>query len=206
MTRPVFAAAAIAATLALAAPAAAECLTDADLTRGIVARFENGDTTLMRRMNDGYLTIREEYSDGSTPMLFRAHRGIYFVEEGEAATGGGFAPGSELQVIFKTDPALLPDPLPGITWEGPTTNVFADGATRDETVTIRYSDAPPLDLSGCSYEAVRAHIRYDWGDEGGMELSYLYLPEVTTAVITSNHFDGEPPNTTIPVALERYSK
>ncbi|WP_373353094.1 hypothetical protein [Pseudoroseicyclus sp. CXY001] len=190
----------------IAGTAGAECLSAADLGRGVVARFENGDFTVMRRQADGYLTIEENYVDGTPPTRFRAHRGIYFVAEGESDGNGGIVPGTGLEVVFEVDPARLPEPLPGVAWEGPTVNVFDDGSTRNEVMSVHFSAAPPLTLSGCDYEVIRAEIRYDWGPDGGAELTYLYLPEVTTAVILSNQFDGDDLFTTTPVGLERHSK
>ncbi|MGZ9809703.1 hypothetical protein ACXN5S_04505 [Pseudoroseicyclus sp. H15] len=190
----------------LASVAGAECLDSSDLTRGVVVRFENGDYTISRRQGDGYLGMEEHYANGGAPMYFRAHRGIYFVEEGEASPTGGTVAGTGLTIDFPTDPAILPEPLPGVSWEGQTVNLFDDGSTRDERVTIRYSEAPPITLSDCSYEAVRADIRYDWGDQGGLDLAYLYLPEVKTAMILSSQFDGDVMSETRPVGLERYTK
>lgn len=189
-----------------ASPAFALCLTSADLDRGIVVRFESGDSATMRRQGDGYLQIDEAYASGNPTTRFRAHRGIYFVEEFELGANGQPVPGTRLQIEFPFDPAILPDPLPGLTWTGQTVNVFDDGSTRNETTSVRFTAGGTLRLSDCDYEVIHADLRYDWGAEGGLTLRYEYLPAVQTAILISSQFDGDAVLTNQPIALQRMGK
>lgn len=192
---------ALAVLLSGASPAFAQCLTSADLARGVVVGFQSGDRTFMRMMEDGYLQIDETYADGSPTIRFRAHRGIYFTEEYELGANGQPAPGSRLVIEFPVNPAKLPEPAPGAGWTGQTTNVFEDGYRRAETTTFTYTAAPSITLSGCTYDAVNADLRYDWGTEGGLTLRYVYLPALQTAILLSNQFDGDQLASTTPVSL-----
>ena len=185
---------------------AAQCVTDADLARGIQVEFANGDTTTHRRLNDGYIEVVERYTDGNPPIRFRSHRGVYFTEEIELDPNGQGVPSSLLRVEFPQDPATLPDPRPGVNWEGQTMNVFADGGRRPETFIAAFSEGPTLALSGCDYASVQLDLRYDWGADGGLSLVYYYLPTVGTAIIRSNQFDGDTMNETEAVAISRMSK
>jgi hypothetical protein len=190
----------------LAGPLTAQCVTSADLSRGVTVQFENGDFTVSQRRDGGYLEVTEYYNNGDNPIQFRAHRGIYFVQEFEIDSQGNPVPGTLLDIEFQTDPSRLPDPTPGVYWEGPTVNIFEGGGTRDEITSVRYSDMPDVTLSGCTYDAVRADLRYDWGPDGGLSLAYVYLPEVGTAYILSNQFDGSDLNTTTAVSIGLRSK
>ncbi|MBL4811857.1 MAG: hypothetical protein JKX69_05730 [Rhodobacteraceae bacterium] len=194
------------ASMAMVGGAQAQCLTDADLTRGVTVRFSAGDYTKVRRLSDGYLRLEEHYDDGAPPMFFRAHRGVYFVQEYELDGNGQEVPGTRLDIEFQIDPARLPDPLPGLSWEGASVNVFADGGRRNEVTSVRFYETDDMELSGCVYETVGVDLRYDWGVDGGLSLSYVYLPAVGTAIILSNQFDGDERNSTTPISLERTTK
>lgn len=196
----------LALALLAAAPASAACLDESDLGRGVVVTYANGDSTLMRRGADGYVGVEERYANGDPTMRLRAHRGIYFVGEVQLDERGAEVPGSRLEVRFAEDPATFPDPAPGVTWTGRGVNVFADGAERPETTTATFSAAPPLTLGDCTYEAVTADLRYDWGPDGGLTLRYLFLPEIGTGIILSNQFDGGELNETVPVSLTLATK
>jgi len=190
-----------AAAAVLAGPAMSQCLTAADLSRGVVVGFESGDRTIMRRMSDGYLQIDETYANGDPTMRFRAWKGIYFTEEFELGSNGQAVAGTRLVIEFPVDPMSLPEPFPGMAWSGQTTNVFDDGFRRPETTSFNFVQSGPISLSGCSYDTVTANLRYDWGADGGLNLQYLYLPAMQTAILLSNQFDGEGMATTTPVTL-----
>lgn len=179
----------------------AQCVTQNDLGRGVVVTFDTGDRTITRARGDGVLQVDETYLNGAPTRRFLARHGVYFLEEFEVAANGGQVPGTRLVIEFPLDPARLPLPAPGTSWTGQTVNVFEDGATRAETTTIAFSDAPDITLGACTYEAVQADLRYDWGAEGGLTLSYLYLPAVGAAVLMSNQFDGGERITSVPVDL-----
>ena len=198
--------AAMIAATGFALPAAAECLDETALSRGLTIRYEGGDYTTIRRTGGGYQLVDEYYSSGDPPYRYRAHRGIYFVEEFEPDANGRPVAGSRLVVEFEVDPATLPEPAAGVTWQGRTTNVFDDGTTRAEDVTIVFEAGPPLRVTGCDYQALSSRVRYDWGDEGALSLTYAYLPAIGTAVLLGSQFDGDDSLTFVPLALERASK
>ena len=181
----------IAALLAVSAgPALSECLDAADLGRGIVVTYVNGDVTTMRRVSDGTVQVDETYADGTQPMRFRAQRGIYFLEEHGVLPDGAPVPGTRLEIAFAQDPETLPLPADGIAWTGETTNIFENGTQRAETMSIAFTAAPPVLLSGCAYQTLDTDLRYDWGADGGITLEYLYLTELGVGIVISNHFDG----------------
>jgi len=192
-----------AAGLALVSGAAsAQCLSAADLGRGIFVTFDNGDTALSRRGADGYLHIEEHYYDSDAYFVFRAHRGVYFVEEFEVDANGTPYAGTHLRTEFPVDPARLPTPAPGGSWSGISTNIFEDGYRRSETTSYEFSAAEPITLSGCTYEVVRTDVSYDWGVEGSMTLYYMFLPALDATILITSHFDGNLPMTAYPVSIE----
>lgn len=186
--------------------AQADCLGPGDLSRGIVVEYQNGDRTTIRRSGDGTHLIEERYASDTAPWMLRAWHGIYFVEEWEISPDGTRVPGTTLEVEFPIDPARFPPPLPGLIWEGQTTNLFEDGTSRPEMTTLRFSEGAPLTISGCTYTTVQSDLRYDWEDEGGLSLRYLYLEELGTAILEWSAFDDEEPVPLVPVSLVRASK
>lgn len=186
--------------------AGAECLGPGDLTRGVVVEYQTGDTTTIRRIGDGTHLIEERYASGEAPWTLRAWHGVYFVEEWQVDAAGNRVPGTTLMVEFPVDPARFPPPLPGLGWTGQTINRFDDGTQREETTILRFSEGAPLTLSGCTYATIRAELRYDWGEEGGLDLRYLYLEELGTAILEWSELDGEETAPLVPVSLVRASK
>ncbi len=191
------------AILALAAsPAFSQCLTSADLAQGITVTFQSGDHTTTRSMPDGSLQVDESYANGNPTIRFTAWKGVYFTEEFELGADGAPVPGTRLVIEFPVTPAKLPVPAAGGSWSGNTTNVFSDGYRRPEATTITFAAGAPITLSGCTYDTVASTLRYDWGQEGGLTLHYLYLPQVGLAILQDNQFDGEAMSTTLAVAME----
>ena len=184
----------------------AECLGSEDLTRGVVVAYQTGDTTTIRRTGDGTHLIEERYASGDAPWMLRAWHGIYFVEEWQIDAAGQREPGTTLVVEFPIDPARFPAPLPGLGWTGQTVNRFDDGTSREETTILRFSQGEPLELSGCTYSTILAELRYDWGEEGGLDLRYLYLEELGTAILQWSEFDDEETAPLVPVSLGRATK
>lgn len=198
---------AVALALVLSGGAAfAQCLTAADLGRGIVFGYDGGNVTTVRRLNDGTQEIVERYADGGNPIRFVAVHGIYFTQEFEIDAANRPVPETRLDILFPVDPLGLPRPVPGGGWQGNTVNVFEDGYRRDEVTTIAFSAAPVRTISGCDYDSVRADLRYDWGDEGGLTLVYHYLPALDTAYVASSSFDGDTATEDHPVSLTLMTK
>ncbi|MCC5975841.1 MAG: hypothetical protein JJT81_17585 [Rubellimicrobium sp.] len=197
----------LAATFVCAAAiAGADCIGTADLSRGIVVTFDNGDSTQMQRMGDGLIELLEIYADGGSTWWFRARHGIYFVEEAELDPQGNPYPGSQLVIDFGMDLSGLPVPVAGESWSGETVNIFDDGYRRPEVASYIFSADGPLVLDGCEYEVVRADVRYDWEDEGGMTLHYSFLPALGTAILIASQMDGDEELVAHPVAIERLRK
>jgi len=191
------------AALAFAAsPAFSQCLTSADLAQGITVTFQAGDYTVTRAMPDGSLQVDESYVNGNPTVRFTAWKGVFFTEEHEIGPDGAAIPGTRLVIEFPVNPAKLPAPVAGGSWSGNTTNVFEDGYRRPEATTITFAAGAPITLSGCTYDTVASTLRYDWGQDGGLTLHYLYLPQVGLAILQDNQFDGEAMSTTQAVAME----
>lgn len=186
-----------AALLLAASPAFSQCLTSADLAQGITVGFQSGDHTVTRSLPDGSLQVEEYYVNGNNPVRFTAWKGVYFTEEVEIDATGQPVPGTRLVIEMPVNPQKLPVPTPGGSWSGNTTNLFEDGYRRPEATTITFAAGAPLTLSGCTYETVQSTLRYDWGQEGGLTLHYLYLPQVGMAILQDNQFDGEAMSTTV---------
>ena len=183
----------------------ADCRTAADLGRGVVVGYGNGDVNILQRRSDGYIMVDEQPASG-VALRLRAHRGLYFVEEYEPGPDGAPLAGTYTRIDFDEDPATLPTPVPGASWDGRTRIVSADGSGRDERASYRFAAADPIVLSGCSYDVVRVDVRYDWGDQGGMSLIYAYLPALGSAVLISSQVDGSALRVAQPVTLARVSK
>lgn len=190
----------------LASPVVAECFDATALTRGLTVRYENGDYTTIRRTGDGYQQIDEHYIEDGTVMRFRAHRGVYFVEEFEPDANGQPVEGTRLTVEFEVDPATLPQPAAGVEWTGTNTNIFDVGSPRPEVATVSFAAAPSINLTGCDYEVVRTNVQYDWGDEGWLRLEYAFLPAIGTTLLLKSQFEGEEAFAYAPVQLEAASK
>ena len=193
------------AAFSLAGAASAECFGPDDLTRGLSMEYESGDVTTIRRIGDGTHLVREDYVSGDPSWALRAHHGVYFVEEWQIE-GEGRAAGSGLSIEFPIDPALLPVPVPGLSWQGQTTNYFESGGSRPESTSITFTDGGQLTISDCTYNIVNAGLVYDWGDEGSLNLRYIYFTEIGTAFLLHSEFDNETKAPQVPLALVRATK
>lgn len=180
----------------LAAPVAAQtgCITQRDLSRGIEVAFATGEVFTLRRTGNGYIETLEDYRDGSNPILLTGRYGVYIFEEYEVENGAE-VPGSSIKIDFMGAEVDLPRPAPGVSWAGPTLNVFPDGGTRPERFSARFVAGSPLVVDGCSYDVIEGQLRYEWPQDstGGMTLVYHYIPQWGAAYLSQSYFDTEDP-------------
>jgi hypothetical protein len=198
---------AIAAVLTAPVAAHAVCYDASDLGRGLVVSFSNDNTVIMRRNNAGLVEVTETYGDDDpNDTLYTGPHGLYFIEEVNTVNGVRDEP-SRLEIDFTPAGGLPPAPTLGLSWRGPTLNIFADGASRDEIYSVDINSTRSYELSGCTYEAYVVRVRYEWpGEDGGFGLEYAYLPAIGSAFLVSSAVDDKsiPPNR--PVSLTRAVK
>ncbi|MEJ6398616.1 hypothetical protein [Yoonia sp. 208BN28-4] len=184
----------------------AACFDTSDLGRGLVVTFEDGNQVFMQRTGTGDVAVRETYNNDDYDTLYTGPYGLYFREEVDVLNGV-IQPASRLQIDFSVGDSFPPEPAIGVSWSGPTVNIWTDGNTRDEIYSVKISDKTTYDISGCTYEALIAQVRYEWPNEGGgFGLEYAYLPAIGSAFLLSSAVDDGsiPPN--VPASLERMSK
>jgi len=182
--------------------AAAACLNEEDMRRGVIVTFENESSVAMRRTDTGLVEVTETYASEGLTIQFRGEHGIYFTEE---VTMRAAQPqqDSRLEIVFDTTHADLPSPEVGTFWSGNTINVFPDGDMRSELYDVFFLDAPKTKLSGCEYETIHAVVEYRWPtDEYGVSLLYAYLPALDTAYILSSSSALAQTSVNVPVAIE----
>jgi len=193
---------AAAVTGAIASPAAAACLNEEDMRRGVIVTFENQSSVALRRTDAGLVEVTETYASEDLTIKFTGQHGLYFTEE---VTMKAARPqdASRLEIVFDTSEEELPAPEAGTFWSGSTINIFADGVTRSELYDIFFLEAPDTQLSGCAYETIHAVVEYRWpSDEYGVSLLYAYLPALDAAYILSSSSPSATALLNVPVAIE----
>ena len=186
----------------MAGVAAAGCLNEEDMRRGIVVTFDNQSSVAMRRTETGLVEVTETYAAEDLTIKFTGEHGIYFTEE---VTMKAARPedASRLEIIFDTTSAELPEPEVGTFWSGETLNVFADGDIRSEKYDVFFLEAPKTRLSGCEYETIHAVVEYRWPtDDYGVSLLYAYLPALDAAYILSSSSALATTSVNRPIAIE----
>lgn len=182
--------------------AAAGCLNEEDMRRGIVVTFENQSSVAMRRTQMGLVEVTETYAAEDLTIKFTGQHGLYFTEE---VTLRAARPenASRLEIVFDTSAAPLPEPAIGTFWSGSTTNIFPDGVQRSELYDVFFLEAPVTRISGCDYETIHTIVEYRWpSDDYGVSLLYAYLPALDTAYILSSSSALSEVGVNIPVAIE----
>jgi hypothetical protein len=182
--------------------AAAACLNEEDMRRGIIVTFENQSSVAMRRTVQGLVEVTETYAAEDLTIKFTGQHGLYFTEE---VTLRAAQPedASRLEIVFDEASAALPEPAVGTFWSGSTTNIFPDGVQRSELYDVFFLDAPVTRISGCDYETIHAIVEYRWpSDDYGVSLLYAYLPALDTSYILSSSSALAETGVNIPVAIE----
>lgn len=192
----------------LTAPSAAlaTCFDASDLGRGLIVTFEDGNTVSMTRTNTGDIAVVETYQNDDYDTRYTGPHGLYFTEEINLLNGVA-QPDSRLVIDFSVGDGFPPRPALGVEWSGPTVNRWNDGGTRDEIYSVRFDETRSYDISGCTYEALIARVRYEWPGEGdGFGLEYAYLPVIGSAFLLSSAVDDNSLAPNVPVSLARISK
>lgn len=188
--------------VALTSGAAAGCLNEEDMRRGVIVTFENQSSVAMRRTATGLVEVTETYAAEDLTIKFTGEHGIYFTEE---VTMKAARPedASRLEIVFDTTEEDLPAPEVGTFWSGSTLNIFADGDIRSELYDIFFLEAPKTRLSGCEYDTIHAVVEYRWPtDEYGVSLLYAYLPALDAAYILSSSSALAQTTINVPIAIE----
>lgn len=186
----------------LGSAAAAGCLNEEDMRRGVIVTFDNQSSVALRRTDAGLVEVTETYAAENLTIKFTGQHGLYFTEE---VTMRAARPedATRLEIVFDTSNSELPAPEVGTFWSGSTRNIFADGDVRSELYDIFFLDAPDTRLSGCEYETIHAVVEYRWpSDEYGVSLLYAYLPALDAAYILSSSSAIANTSVNIPVAIE----
>jgi hypothetical protein len=182
--------------------AAAACLNEEDMRRGIIVTFENQSSVAMRRTQRGLVEVTETYASEDLTIKFTGQHGLYFTEE-VTLVAARPEDASRLEIVFDEASAALPEPEVGTFWSGSTTNIFPDGDRRSELYDVFFLDAPMTRISGCNYETIHAIVEYRWpSDDYGVSLLYAYLPALDTAYILSSSSSVAETGVNIPVAIE----
>lgn len=175
-----------ATSLLLGSAAAAACLNETDMQRGIIVKFDNASNVAMRRTGQGLVEVTETSVQDNMTVRFTGQHGLYFTEE-VTLLAARPEDNTRLEIIFDTTDAALPAPRAGHFWSGSTTNIFSDGIARPELYQVVFLEAEDTDVSGCSYETVHAIVEYSWpADDFKVSLMYAYHPALDTAYILSS--------------------
>lgn len=186
----------------LGGAAAAGCLNEEDMRRGVIVTFENQSSVALRRTETGLVEVTETYAAEDLTIKFTGEHGLYFTEE-VTMVAARPEDASRLEIVFDTTKEDLPEPEVGTFWSGSTINIFADGDTRSELYDIYFLEAPNTYLSGCDYETIHALVEYRWpSDEYGVSLLYAYLPALDAAYILSSSSAIAHTTINVPVAIE----
>lgn len=194
------------AVCSLPAAVWAACFDRSDMARGVEVVFTNGNSVIMRRNNTGMVEAIEIYFGDDTATLYTGPHGLYFIEEVDYRDGAR-VDGTELLIDFSPAGGTPPKPSLGLSWRGSTVNIFSDGYRREEIYSVSIAESRSYDLSGCTYEAYIASVRYEWpGEKGGFGLEYAYLPALDAAFLLSSAVDDQsiPPN--VPERMVRATK
>lgn len=161
------------------------------LTSPLYVRYNNGDNVVIRPLNNGYQEIEEHFASGLAPLRYKAHRGLYIVWEYEPGRNGKPIPGTGMRIQFPIDPVRLPEPSPGTSWEGDIVKIFDDGSRQISSMDIRFSRASPIQMSGIRYRVVQADLTFDRDTDRHMDVKYLYLPSLSTALYVGSQIANE---------------
>ncbi len=201
LSRPI---ALCAATLPL--PAAADCLTDKDLDRGVVFSFENDDTTVVRALGAGMLEVTENYAANQSGIRFESYLGPFILKEEELGLTGVPMPDAWRVIRYDADLADLPVPAPDAPkWSGSSEYQEFGTSPIRETITFEFKAGDPVALSGCDYDVVLVAGTFERGEPDPwsyQQFSY-YFPALGASVIVAWNNPRDGYQQAMPVALDR---
>lgn len=165
----------------LPSAASAACLTAADLDPGIRATFASGDWVEVWASQDGLLRVDVFFAELGTGASLLEALGVYRIAESQ--WDGGYP---VTHTLWPMERAEFPLPAPDAPeWSARTTlNLLREDGTGEMWTagrTFAFAPAPPLSVSGCTYEGVIVHESYvpdaEW-DRAPYELHTLFLPAI----------------------------
>lgn len=188
----------------LPVPAAARCLTAADMAGGVLFTFDNDDTTSVRALGAGIFEVVEYYAATQTAIQFQSYLGPYNLRQDELGVNNVMLPDKWARTIYDADLTELPVPAPGLpTWTG--TAVWKEFGIlpQDETFTADFTAGEAVTLSGCTYDVVLVKTRVDRpvADHWYERYSY-YFPALGASVIVAWNNAEDGPMQALPVAVE----
>lgn len=143
----------------------AQCITAADLEKGVRVTFYNGDVTTVRSLGDGLFEVEEIYDDGSEHWRFHAVHSTFGIWEAPLDNGTPVDDRSS-RIDWSVDVQALPAPTADAEpFAARVALVAPDGASNGSGEReVRYFDANPVVTEGCTYEAIQVGMRTVWDD------------------------------------------
>lgn len=143
----------------------AECLTPADLDKGIRITFENADWTEIRRIDGDIYDVYEYYANVGWGNRYIAYQGLV-PEQGIRQ----YRPDDQTGAIpywrdFTVEPADMADFSQ--TGAGGTfvfTEIYEGGVKVKTDFSLAVSEAPTVDVPGCSYDATLVQSYEAWAN------------------------------------------
>jgi hypothetical protein len=189
-------------------PAAAECLTPADLDRGVIVRFENSDSTVIRRIGPDQFAFEEFYANAGNsaqfigPLALLPTQGIWGIPADDPSGGVPF------RRSYGVDPGSFDPRQDNGLWYSRVHETDDAGGDYDMDVVVVVTAAAPVELSGCTYAAMTVDLRLTAHRPGtGTSRSWsLFLPELGVGFLYAAQSFGGDVFQSPPVAIEAMSK
>lgn len=187
--------------LGLAAPAVACPMGEAAARAGVTVTYDDGSVSHFRRAADGVVTEEALFDDPEIDgYRVRALYGLYVLEEYDLIGGVADAVTRE-RLSFAGGLEALPQPAPGLAWQGVAEVTMEGLVPFPREVTLRMGAAGTVEYGGCRYARWPAELRHRDEDEA-YTLTLDYLPELGIAVLRAfTEADGGSDRFT-PVAIE----
>jgi hypothetical protein len=166
--------------------AMAECVTAADLERGIRVTFDNGDTTTLRAVSDGMTEVFEYMTWNENIGRYQTYLGLYYVDEIMLDASG--EPQPETRRTTRYDVPVTELPVPQADLAPLDLEIMAREFTRSmmaETQSLVFGPADPIILDGCIYKAIAVGQRDRPGEATQRDKYYYYLPDLGVAFIVA---------------------
>lgn len=159
-----------------ACPAGAE-----DAARGVTVVYDDGSISHYTRTADG-VVIEETLFDDPDIDGYRVHalHGLYVLEEYDLIAGAP-DPVSRERQSFEVGLKELPQPAPGLTWQGAVEVTTEGEPPFARTVSVAMRQPETVSYGGCSYDSWPAFLRHHDEVEDYM-IALDYLPALEIAV------------------------
>jgi hypothetical protein len=184
----------------------AECLTPADLDSGIRVTFANSDWTEIRRIDAEQFDVYEYYANAGYGHRYTAHQGLV-PQEGIRSYQPNDDDGStRYWRDFSVDPSQMANlAKPGSGGAFTFIETYTDGTKLNNDLTIIVSEAPTVDVPGCSYAATMVEIREEWANPvpDNVVTWSFYLSDLGVAVLFAAKTMNGNLVSSPPVSIER---